>query len=80
MPWTKGSGTFHFAFIKMEFAQRWHNELRAANKVNHTYTPALESRTEIRKGVRYLKDSTTGRASPMSWWIVPCGSASPVRC
>ncbi|HMQ05501.1 MAG TPA: RHS repeat-associated core domain-containing protein [Pyrinomonadaceae bacterium] len=80
MPWTKGSGTFHFAFIKMEFAQRWRNELRAANNVNHTYTPALESRTEIRKGVRYLKDSTTGRASPMSWWIVPCGSASPVRC
>lgn len=85
MPWNGGEvGTFHFAFIKYEFAQQWRKELRAAYSVKggvpDTYTPAAEGRYEVTGGVRHLKGFPHTRVSPLSWWVNPCGTSSPVRC
>ncbi len=84
MPWTneKGAvrnqfysayagydpGTFHFAFVKYEFIQRFRSETTGVGGI--AYDETWEQ----------MEKAEQAKTAPLSWFVIPCSPESPVKC
>ena len=76
-------GTFHFSLLRYDKAQEWRTALGQGALAGQVPDIAADSRIVTdRHGVMRLGDvpGPHNRAYPQSWFVAPCGSASPVRC